>query len=89
MILEYIPFYGILEIDEMTTFTTEDRISAEQYDIDYSELLIEIKRTTNAFQKATLKSQWNIAFAHSNKLTQLCIKLEIISNRKMVEQRGN
>ena len=55
--------------------------------IDFAETLLEIKRTTKAYEEATLKKDWDGAYDISITLVDLTHDLEDIA-RQMLEQQG-
>jgi hypothetical protein len=49
--------------------------------IDFSETLLELKRTTKAYEEATLKKDWEIAYDLSMALVDLSQRLEDIAQQ--------
>ena len=49
--------------------------------IDFSETLLELKRTTRAYEEATLKKDWESAYDHSMALVDLSQRLEDIAQQ--------
>lgn len=49
--------------------------------IDFSETLLELKRTTKAYEDATLKKDWELAYDLSMALVDLSQRLEDIAQQ--------
>ena len=49
--------------------------------IDFSETLLELKRTTKAYEEATLKKDWELAYDLSMALVDLSQRLEDIAQQ--------
>ena len=55
--------------------------------IDFSETLLELKRTTKAYEDATLKKDWELAYDHSMALVDLSQRLEDIAQQMFHETK--
>ena len=55
--------------------------------IDFSETLLEIKRTVKAYEEATLKKQWDHAYDLSITLVDLSQQLEDIAQRMAHDEK--
>lgn len=55
--------------------------------IDFSETLLELKRTTKAYEEATLKKDFELAYDLSMELVDLSQKLEDISQQMFHETK--
>jgi len=55
--------------------------------IDFSETLLELKRTTKAYEEATLKKDWEIAYDLSMALVDLSQRLEDIAQQMFHETK--
>lgn len=55
--------------------------------IDFSETLLELKRTTKAYEEATLKKDFELAYDLSMELVDLSQKLEDISQQMIYETK--
>jgi hypothetical protein len=55
--------------------------------IDFAETLLEIKRTTKAYEEATLKKDWDIAYDLSITLVDLTHDLEDIARQMLHDQK--
>jgi len=55
--------------------------------IDFAETLLEIKRTTKAYEDATLKKEWDAAYDLSITLVDLSHDLEDIARQMLNDQK--
>jgi hypothetical protein len=55
--------------------------------IDFAETLLEIKRTTKAYEEATLKKDWDVAYDISIALVDLTHDLEDIARQMLNDQK--
>jgi len=84
-----IPFYGWFEIieEDMTTFTTEDRIQA-QMDYDYADAFLRMKRLMNKYHQLMMKEHFHDAFTVATIIKDTADELEVITQNFVANPRG-
>ena len=55
--------------------------------IDFSETLLDLKRTTKAYEEATLKKNWEAAYEFSTVLVDISQRLEDIAQSMFHDQK--
>jgi hypothetical protein len=80
-----IPFYGWLE-EDVTTFTTEDRMNA-QMDFDYADAFLRMRTLMKKYHQLMIKEQYHDAFEVSCIIKDTADEMEVIT-QNLLHNRG-
>ena len=83
-----IPFFGwFIDEDDMTTFTTEDRVRA-QIDYDYADAFLRMKTLMKKYHQLMMQEKFHDAFTISTIIKDTADEMEVITQNFIINPRG-
>jgi hypothetical protein len=83
-----IPFFGwFIDENDMTTFTTEDRLRA-QMDYDYADAFLRMKTLMKKYLQLMMQENFHDAFTISTIIKDTADELEVITQNFTINPRG-